>query len=497
MPEFARQVLDALPLTVYTTDLQGNITSTNRSFSQFAEENGAPTLASEQSVCGSSLWSAFADPGYSQQVRAAMDTLIAGRAPRVSWEFPCSSPTEERVFLMQITPLRDPEHHVTGFVFSTVDITPSHRSREALIGTGLALSRPIDLGRVFHEVGRQLRRALYTEAFAVWLAPGDGEDPALVYAISEDGDTSGFEGEFGRLARTAMATDTTMTDDAGSSVRIAAPMSAGDVQIGAVVIASDRLSSRQDREEAQRVVATLAAQAGAAIERVRLVQRVAHKQRLEAVGEVATGVAHELRNPLFGISSAAQLLRFRAREDVVVERNVGRILREVDRLSKMVTSLLEFGRPKPISLAPGDPDHVWDEVIEGQRALLETRALALRRTVAHPRSRVMIDPEQIAQVFLNLLVNAADHAPPASDLVMESALLPGGGWRFRITNGGPAIPPDVLPRVFEMFYSTKPGGTGIGLALCQRIVEEHGGQISIDSTPETGTSVTISLPGIP
>ena len=225
-----------------------------------------------------------------------------------------------------------------------------------------------------------------------------------------------------------------------------------------------------------------------------IVRRVGQKRRLEAIGEVATGVAHELRNPLFGISSAAQLLRFRAREDVVVEKNVGRILREVDRLNKMVTSLLEFGRPKPIALVPGDPDHVWDEVLEGQRGLLESRTLVVRRSrPAHP-VRVRLDPEQLAQVFLNLLVNAADHAPPGTDLAMESAPAPHGGWRFRLTNGGPPIPPDVLGRVFEMFYSTKPGGTGIGLALCQRIVEEHGGQIAMESHPDSGTTVTVTLP---
>lgn len=497
MTEFARQVLDALPLTIYTTDLAGNITSANRSWSQFAQDNGAPKLASEQSVCGSSLWNAFADPGYTKQVRSAMDTLLEGRVNKVAWEFPCSSPTEERVFLMQITALRDAGHHVTGFVFSTVDITPSHRSREALIDTGLALARPIELGRVFFEVGHQLRRAMSTELFAVWLSPAEGSEAELVFSLADDGDTTGIEAKYGALAREAMVDGKLLLIEEGTSVRIVAPMSAGSDCIGTMLLLSDGLNTRQDREEAQRVVATLAAQAGAAIERVRLVQRVAHKQRLEAVGEVATGVAHELRNPLFGISSAAQLLRFRAREDVVVERNVGRILREVERLSRMVTSLLEFGRPKPIALVLGDPDVVWDEVLEGQKGLLEARALAVRYTRPVQPMRLLIDPEQLAQVFLNLLVNAADHAPPATDIYMDSVQLPGGGWRFRIQNGGPAIPADVLARVFEMFYSTKPGGTGIGLALCQRIVEEHGGRISIDSAPETGTTVTITLPAAP
>jgi signal transduction histidine kinase len=224
------------------------------------------------------------------------------------------------------------------------------------------------------------------------------------------------------------------------------------------------------------------------------VQRVGQKRRLEAIGEVSAGVAHELRNPLFGISSAAQLLRFRVKDDPVVEKNVGRILREVERLNSMVTSLLEYGRPSPIRLAPGDPDAVWDEVLENQRGLLESRAILLERTRATPPGTCAIDTQQLAQVLINLLVNATDAAPEGSDLSLQSTVLPTGMWRCRLHNGGAAIPPDVLPRVFEIFFSTKPGGTGIGLSLCQRIIEEHGGSIFLESAPECGTSATILLP---
>ncbi len=141
-------------MTVYTVDLEGRLTSTNRSWSQFASENGAPTLAEETMVCGQSLWSSIGDPAYRTQIQQALEVLRTGKSAKVSWEFPCSTPDEERVFLMQITALRE-QHHVTGYVFSTVDITPSHRSREALIDIGLALSRTIDLDRVFYEVGRR------------------------------------------------------------------------------------------------------------------------------------------------------------------------------------------------------------------------------------------------------------------------------------------------------------------------------------------------------
>jgi signal transduction histidine kinase len=168
----------------------------------------------------------------------------------------------------------------------------------------------------------------------------------------------------------------------------------------------------------------------------------------------------------------------------------------VERLNRMVTALLDYGRPNTIRLAPGDPEAVWDDVLDGARGRLVARRLTLARTRAESADgRWRIDAEQLSQVFLNLLVNAADAAPEGGTLTLTSSVLPAGGWRCRLHNAGPAIPPEVLARVFEIFYSTKPGGTGIGLALCQRIVDEHGGTIALESAPEAGTAVTVTLPG--
>ncbi|HEX6057517.1 MAG TPA: ATP-binding protein [Gemmatimonadaceae bacterium] len=218
------------------------------------------------------------------------------------------------------------------------------------------------------------------------------------------------------------------------------------------------------------------------------------RRRLEAVGELSAGIAHELRNPLLGISSAAQLLRFRAREDPVVEKNVGRILREVERLNRTVTALLEYGRTDPLRLAPGDPDVVWDTVIEEHRGQLESRSLHLERVRATRPAACPIDAEQLAKALHGALVSAIDAAPTASDLRLDSEILGDGGWRCRLHDSGAAIPADVLPRVFELFFAARPGGAGIGLALCRRIVEEHRGTVGVESAADRGTTVTITLP---
>jgi signal transduction histidine kinase len=213
-----------------------------------------------------------------------------------------------------------------------------------------------------------------------------------------------------------------------------------------------------------------------------------------ALARTITCIAQELRSPLLGISAAAQLLRYRAKDDPVMEKNVGRILHEVERLNTLATELLEFGRPNPIHQKPGDPDAVWDEVIETQRGRLESRAQLLHRTRAEMPTRSAIDAQQLGQAFTNVLVNASDAATRGTDITLHSAVLPSGAWRCRLHNGGAAIPAEVLPRVFDVLFSTKPGGTGIGLALCKRIVEEHGGTISIESAPDLGTTTTIVLP---
>ena len=492
MPE--RLVLDALPMTIYAVDLDGRITYMNQSWSRFAQANGATELCNQRAVQGATIWNAISDPTTREQLEVAMITLREGRATTLAWEFPCSSPTEERIFLMQVSALID-AGAVSGYVFSTVDITPSHRWREVLIDTGMALARTISVDRVLHEVSQQLRRAMACDAVVIGLAEGDRAALRLVHQSGFSTDEEpGLEARLIPVWLEALASGQVTTHTTSDGIEITAPMTNGEGVLGAVTLSVTTPRQPHRLEEAERVLATVAAETAAAIERAWLVRRVGQKRRLEAIGEVSAGVAHELRNPLFGISSAAQLLRFRVKDDPIVEKNVGRILREVERLNGMVTSLLEYGRPSPIHLAPGDPDMVWDEVIESQRGRLESRALLLHRTRAVPPARCAVDAQQLAQVLSNLLVNAIDAAPDGSDLALHASLLASGAWQCRLHNGGPAIPPDALPRVFEIFFSTKPGGTGIGLALCQRIIEEHGGTIGLQSAPEIGTTATIVLP---
>ncbi len=474
-----RAAIDALPFAIYTADLDGRITSANRP------------------VDAESIHEIVAATGDREHVSRAMALLRAGRVPIVSWEW--STPVAEgdrRVSVMHVTPLHDDATHaVTGYVFASVDVTPSHESREALIDTGIALSRTIDHERVYREVAAQLRRAVGATAFCLAKADDDSAALRVAYATGYEGEESAaLEARLTATWLHALANGRVIVAHSPVGLELTAPLASPEGIIAVMTVLADGIESPDRLDEATRVLGTVAAQTAAAIERAELVRRVEQKRRLEAIGEVSAGVAHELRNPLFGISSAAQLLRFRVREDPVVEKNVGRILREVERLNRMVTALLDYGRPSVPRLVSADPDAVWDDVLDGQRGQLESKSLLLQRERAAAPTKCLVDPEQLAQVFLNVLVNAVDAAPEATDLSLASCLLPSGAWRCRLRNGGPPIPAESLPRAFEIFYSTKPGGTGIGLALCQRIVDEHGGTIALESDAGVGTTLTITLP---
>jgi signal transduction histidine kinase len=218
------------------------------------------------------------------------------------------------------------------------------------------------------------------------------------------------------------------------------------------------------------------------------------RARIKVSQNLAAAVAHELRNPVYGITSAAQLLRYRVSDDPLIERNIGRIMREAERLNALVSALLEFGRPAPVRLAPGVPDDVWVDVLQSHRGALESKALLVEHTAALPADPLNLDVEQLAQAFGNALVNAIEAAPEGSDLHIISSITPDGAWESRLQNPGSVVAPDILAGAFEPLVTTKTGHVGIGLAVAQRVMTDHGGSLALDSDTESGTTVTFVLP---
>jgi len=223
--------------------------------------------------------------------------------------------------------------------------------------------------------------------------------------------------------------------------------------------------------------------------------RPVQRERMKAAQDVAASVAHELRNPVFAIASAAQLLRYRVSDDPVIEKNIGRILREADRLNTLVNALLEFGRPDPVRLAPADPDDVWAAVIQRHRGDLEARAILVQHSPALPRATCAIDAGQLAQAFANALTNAIEAAAEGSDVVIHSSISGDGAWISTVRNDGATPDTDTLSRAFQPLVTTKPGHAGIGLATAHRIVTDHAGTLAL-GTDGDATTLTFTLPAV-
>ena len=353
----------------------------------------------------------------------------------------------------------------------------------------------LELERLTQELARRVRQTMRAEAIAFAIADEGSTRLRVAHAIGYDAERDALDERVREHGLEALAAGRVLMHRTDRGQELTAPMLAPSGLVGAMVVLAEDVDSSAILARAERELAAIADEAAVAIEHARHLGRVQHREELETAAAIVTGIANELRNPLFGLSSAAQLLRFRAREDPVLERNIGRILREVERLNGMVTDLLEYGSAHAPHLAPGDPDRVWDDVLQAHRGVLESRSLLITRERPKQHATCDLDSAQLSQAFVTLLAHAADGAPQGSDLKLISETQARGRWRCAITHGGPAIPPDELSRAFDIFSPVRRGGSGIALALARRIIEEHGGSIAIDSEAERGTTVRVTLPG--
>jgi signal transduction histidine kinase len=217
-----------------------------------------------------------------------------------------------------------------------------------------------------------------------------------------------------------------------------------------------------------------------------------NKERFAAMGRVVSGVAHEIRNPLFGISSVGQILVRELRDPSHLEL-VHALLSETKRMNQLVDELLLYGRPMQLHLEHCSLAAIWQEVIGMHRGELERRGIRLVSDPLVGQVMAYLDANQIRQVFLNLLRNSIDATRPGGQITIRM-LLEDRYIIFRIADTGVGIPQGNLDKIFDLFFTTKPKGTGLGLAICKKIVQDHGGNIAVASEEGKGAAVTVKLP---
>jgi len=225
----------------------------------------------------------------------------------------------------------------------------------------------------------------------------------------------------------------------------------------------------------------------------RIEEAARRAEHLAGLGRVAAGIAHELRNPLASMSGSLELLRG-ARVLTAEDRTLmGIVLTEIERLSGLVGGLLDYARPVPPSKAPMDLRELLRDVVRVFDA--EAAKGRVRCTLVEtPPIPVEADPSQIRQVAWNILRNAADATPEGGEIRIEPQNQMPGRVGFRVSDTGPGIAADVIPHIFEPFYTTRREGKGLGLATVHRILEEHGGSVEVHSAPGRGAVFTVWLP---
>jgi two-component system sensor histidine kinase PilS (NtrC family) len=223
------------------------------------------------------------------------------------------------------------------------------------------------------------------------------------------------------------------------------------------------------------------------------------KDRMAAVGELAAGIAHEIGNPLAAISGSVQMLSPAAEDDPQKSKLLSIVLRESQRLDRTIKSFLQFARPKERSSVWFDIAHLLAEHVELLSNSSEVSpAHRLEVSLDPPSARVLADPDQVSQIFWNLARNALKAMPAGGTLAISGHLLE-ETYRLRVADSGRGMGPDERAKLFQPFKSFFDQGTGIGMAIVYRIVQEHGGRVVVETSPGAGTAITAELPvgGVP
>lgn len=229
---------------------------------------------------------------------------------------------------------------------------------------------------------------------------------------------------------------------------------------------------------------------------VRAVQSlVTYSQKLASLGRLTSGVAHEVKNPLNAMRIHLELLKTRLEgRQPEVRENLEVIAQEIQRLDRVVKGFLKFVRPQELRLAPVEVNALLQEVSQLMAPEAGQAGARIRLELAPELPPVAGDVELLQQACTNLVTNAIQAMPKGGTVTLASRRGPDGAVEVRVSDEGVGIPPEDLDRVFRLYYTTKPSGSGIGLSLVYRIMQMHDGRIDLESVVGRGTTMILTLP---
>ena len=236
-----------------------------------------------------------------------------------------------------------------------------------------------------------------------------------------------------------------------------------------------------------------------------LERAVRQADRLSTLGTLAAGLAHEIKNPLGGIKGAAQLLERELPDGSELCDYTGIMLKEVQRVNRIVEELLELASPRPLKPSKVNLHKTLGDILILQKRAVGKKTVNFLQQFDPSIPPLLGDESLLIQLFLNLIKNAVEAVREngvirvTSRVVADYSMTQKGERRSRmvaieISDDGPGIQKDDMEHLFTPFFTTKPNGTGLGLAICHKIVSEHRGMIKVDSEPTKGTTFTVMLP---
>jgi two-component system sensor histidine kinase HydH len=226
----------------------------------------------------------------------------------------------------------------------------------------------------------------------------------------------------------------------------------------------------------------------------RLQEEIHRKEKLAAIGSLAAGVAHEIRNPLSSIKGLAAYFGNKFEQGSEDKQAAEVMSQEVDRLNRVISELLDFARPSELNLKPADVNEVIEHSLRLVQQDSKAKNVEVRWSGSEDIPSVLLDPDRFSQSLLNLYLNAIQAMEQGGILSVRSSLGAHNDIEVEVADTGKGINHDDLDGIFDPYFTTKPSGTGLGLAIVHKIIEAHLGQIKVRSTPGKGTAFTISVP---
>ena len=412
------------------------------------------------------------------------------------------------------------------------DLAQRVRELAALDNASRALTSSLEVKEVLAAIIREIQDLLKADRAAVLLRDATNDDLVFAAAAGENSEkligtrldiNHGIAGWVARERQSALVEEAYQdprfwgSADArtGYLTRsvIAVPVKYRGAVWGVIeaINKRDGVFSTRDCE----MLETLASSAAIALENARLYQaereqtyrlkesqaRLIHSEKMSALGRLAASLTHEINNPLQALRSGLTLIQAEVQDGTdpaEIVRDLQLIDQEVKRISDLMRRLREFSRPVQLESAPTDLAALLDTILDLTSKQMQRHNIQVAAERDSTVPPIMANPDQLTQVFMNLVLNAIDAMPGGGRLIIAMAVdrvrAEAPVIRVAVTDTGTGIAPEVLPRIFEPFYTTKPDGTGLGLAISFEIVKSLGGEITVDSQLGTGTTFTVVLP---